>query len=263
MTKTLLVHQIMSRYHKQRLHKMPDIKDQHLKINHRLKKEGIVLPCTTAAEVFSMQIWTTSLNNKAILEQTYEKTRNELFDLWDTLDYQQRNKLIQLEIAPVKEQLPSFKNENQATIWICFFDELLNTLYHKETVVFELPQFFKIFSSFKSQCIDPQIYGYKPYQSGFIHATFYYFNEQKIIIDCKYATIFVIENKQWTTYPFYLKNAHHFSEQIAYQCAEFIVKNDLDALIDLAKHHELFDPKLIRHLNKYRHKYFFGESNPR
>jgi hypothetical protein len=52
-------------------------------------------------------------------------------------------------------QTNNVKNEsrffrfNDKPIWIAFFDELLNALYHSEIAILELPQYFKLYRQFR------------------------------------------------------------------------------------------------------------------
>lgn len=119
-------------------------------------------------EYFQSKIVHQSLLNKLAFEQVFEDERHALLEMWDNLSYQERNQLINIKLNEIKNAYPFIKTENQKIIWIVFFDELLNSLYHKDIAILELPQYFKLYRQFKDKMINVNVYGLLPYQQKFI-----------------------------------------------------------------------------------------------
>lgn len=108
-----------------------------------------------------------SLINKEAFEKCFEESRTELFDYWSNLSYQERNRLILLQTNNVKNESRFFRF-NDKPIWIAFFDELLNALYHSEIAILELPQYFKLYRHFADRMCHVNQYGIKPFIDEFI-----------------------------------------------------------------------------------------------
>lgn len=120
------------------------------------------------ASFFSAKILYTSLINKETFELTFERQRKDLADLWETLSRQEKNLLANTRLDEVKRRLTSFVGEDGDRIWIACFDELLNALYDKRISIFELDQYFKLYTDFKSRMIPVDHYGLLPFEQAFI-----------------------------------------------------------------------------------------------
>lgn len=146
--------------------------------------QNLTLKIKTELDFFNASILIESLKNKTMFESTYERERKELHDLWPTLSYQEKNKLINLKIIEVKKRCRSFKNNQGSILWIAFFDELLNALYDREMNIFDLEQYFNLYKNFKNRMIPTETYGVLPFAQEFIdikaiesddhHVIFYY-----------------------------------------------------------------------------------------
>jgi hypothetical protein len=119
-------------------------------------------------DFFDALIYHEALINKSRMEACFEDARRDLFDYWDNLSYQERNRLISLKNDELKNDLHYFKSSNGSYIWIAFFDELLNALYDKELAILELPQYFKLYRNFKDRTINIEQYGLEPYKQAYI-----------------------------------------------------------------------------------------------
>lgn len=119
-------------------------------------------------DFFNALIFHEGLLNKSRMEACFEDARRDLFDYWDNLSYQERNRLVSLKNDELKNDLRYFKNAQGKYIWIAFFDELLNALYDKELAILELPQYFKLYRNFKERTINIDQYGLEPYKQAYI-----------------------------------------------------------------------------------------------
>jgi len=121
-----------------------------------------------------------SLKNKESFEKCFEDARTELFDYWDNLSYQERNRLVLLQTNVLKNNSHFFKFNNKP-IWIAFFDELLNSLYSNEIAILELPQYFKLYRQFSDRLISVKEYGLHPFINEFIPIVNLINNEESIV----------------------------------------------------------------------------------
>lgn len=141
-----------------------DIIDQ---IKSKFNRYKIERKLKTELDFFIGLIELESLKNKESFEKCFEDARTELFDYWDNLSYQERNRLVLLQTNVLKNDSHFFKFNNKP-IWIAFFDELLNSLYNNEIAILELPQYFKLYRQFSDRMISVKEYGLCPFINEFI-----------------------------------------------------------------------------------------------
>lgn len=142
-----------------------------LEIKNAFKPFQIEFKIKDEKDYFESCIHYQGLLNKQKFEQLYEKERNDMFDIWDNLSYQERNKLIQLKLDFIKEECPYFKTYEDKIIWIPFFDTLLNGLYNSDLAILELSQYFKLYKDFKDRRVNIRDYQFLPYTNKFIDVT--------------------------------------------------------------------------------------------
>ncbi len=144
------------------------LKSQTNEIVKAFKPFNIDCKVKTELDYFEALIQYQALLNKQKFEKLYEDQRHELFEIWDNMSYQERNRLIQIKLDEVKETCKYFKTSEDKVIWIPFFDTLLNGLYHNDIAIFELQQYFKLYKDFKDRRVSIREYGFLPYSSQFI-----------------------------------------------------------------------------------------------
>lgn len=141
-------------------------------VRHHLKTvknlTGQKLKVKDEGAFLSLLIMAQALHNKQAFEISFERTRKELADLWDTLDRQERNFLANQKLDVVKRKLTSFTDDSGQIIWIACFDALLNALYDKRISIFELDQYFKLYTSFNDRLIPIEQYGLAPLAQNYI-----------------------------------------------------------------------------------------------
>jgi len=121
----------------------------------------------TELQYFDALVVYQGLLNKHALEQCFEDTRRELFEIWDHISYQERSRLLYLRAVNVMNDLPYIKKGSHV-IFIPFFDQLLNALYHNELAILELPQYFKLYKQFEARMEAIHNYGLDIYDESFI-----------------------------------------------------------------------------------------------
>lgn len=163
MNKTLSA--FLAKYHKQELIQNPTSKKQNKEMLTVVNQYFPMVTIKDENDVLYLPIYYQSMLNKKTLQQAYEAIRNKNFDIWQTIPFTQQNQLLQMDIAPIKDQLPKFEYEN-TTITVAFLEPLFNSLLDKQTPIFELPQFFKLYKDFKDQVIHPKFYGSAPFKAN-------------------------------------------------------------------------------------------------
>ena len=109
-------------------------KEDYKMMKKKYVQYGIDHKIDNDRDFFKMEIIYTSILNKEAFEKHYEKLKNDLFDIWEHFEYQQRKKCIDKEMLIVKDQTKKFYSTSGKIIRIAFFDELLNSLDRKSVV---------------------------------------------------------------------------------------------------------------------------------
>lgn len=256
MNKTITLDRFLRKYHKQQWLKSDKIKRNIRRMKETLTKEGLLFVCNNTADYFKMQVMEKALSNKQRLETAYDDARNQLIEIWPTIDYQQRNHLINLELFSLKESMPKFESETGVMIMIPFFNELLNSLYHKEMVVFELPQFYKLYKQFVKECVDPVIYGFRPYRSGFVDVEYVFENNDRFVMYDKSENIFFLNDlKTCIEYPLYEKS--NPDESSIKELGKCLINQDVSAFMDLCLQHDLLSVKCAKKYSKVKYPLIF------
>lgn len=224
------------------------------------ESQNLNLRIKTELDFFCASILNESLKNKVLFESTYERERKELHDLWPTLSYQEKNKLINLKITETKKRCRSFKDAKGQTIWIAFFDELLNALYDREMNIFDLEQYFSLYKNFKNRMIPTETYGVRPFADEFIdvhslqsddHRCIFYYDPWKSVYS-------VIENQgKLTLCKIGFKKNYEYrpeDENTMINVMSMLESKDEKALIDALVVSPFISEKTMRSLEKIRKK---------
>jgi hypothetical protein len=251
MAKEVFIDRWLGKFHKQQLLKTRQVKSEIQWMKETFKKEGLIFTCQNPHEYFKMQIIKTALNNKQRLEKAYDEVRNKLIEIWPTIDYQQRNHLMNLELFSLKESFCKFESQTGVVIMIPFFNELLNSLYHKEMVVFELPQFYKLYKQYSKECVDPAIYGIEPYRAGFSNYKFICFNKTRFVLYVESVkTLFLCNLKECIGYPLYEKC--EVSPDVLQRLGECLIEKDADQFLNICVDHALLCVKAVKSYKKVK-----------
>ena len=209
------------------------------------------------SDFFDALIYHEGLLNKSRMEACFEDARRDLFDYWDNLSYQERNRLISLKNDELKNDLHYFISNNGKYIWIAFFDELLNALYDKELAILELPQYFKLYRNFKDRTINIEQYGLEPYKQAYIDihvikrfddsVIFYYANTKSLyqINTSKKIRRFALSKAIGKLVP--------LKEELEIIAQAMLAEQELEA-IEFLMNSTLIEDKTKKHLGKYQKK---------
>lgn len=231
----------LTRYHKQGFPK--EVSKQLMSLNKRydLKFKKNV------SSYISIMIFKEGLYNKQQIEKTFERFRNNHLDMWENMEFNERNLLLMHELDPMKESLTQFTFEG-STIFIPFFDVLMNNLYERKTAILELPQFFKLYKDFNASIIDMGVYGDLPLKHKMSEMEYITKQDDRMVVYYpKNRTFYVFENNKVQIFPFYIKSS--LTKEMQEVMADLILSGDDKAILDKAKYYKILSPKLMR-----RHK---------
>ncbi len=196
-----------------------------------------------------LDVYHQSTINKNMIHHAYEKVRNDVFDIWQNLDNVQKNHLLSIELHKVFSQLPHFSSSD-TMIYVAFFDELLNALIDKRTAIFELPQFFKLYKSYKDRVINPMKYGHLPFASGFSDCIMVYHNHSSLMLYHPIAKVFYVlsDSKIVLRLPFQSKAV--LDIEVLKELARLIEENDVTAIKSWLVHHDVLSKKAKKATNR-------------
>lgn len=179
-------------------------------------------------DAIMLDVYVQSTKSKNMIQDAIEATRNKVFDIWPNLDNNQKNHLLQVELEGLFSTLPSFI-VNETPIVVAFFDDLLNALLVKRTAVFELPQFFKLYKSYKDRVISPRVYKHQPFLAGFSECQVLLENETTMVLYHPRAKI-VFEIKDFVIRKrFPLAIATVIAHELLVELAQAMVDNNVEA----------------------------------
>lgn len=211
----------------------------------------------TELDFFEAKIIHQSLINKMAFEKVFEEERLALLEMWDHLSYQERNRLINMKLDAYKDQAHFFKNEDQKIIWMAFFDPLLNTLYHHDIAILELPQYFKLYKLFKDKMINIRSYGILPYQQKFIDLSVIESNHENVwFYSSEFRSLFCLnQHFECIRLPLSksLTDVHPFKKDLLNITRNY---EDKEAFMHALIESPLINEKVKTKLKQYQHKLY-------
>lgn len=225
-------------------------------IKSKFNRYKIERKLKTELDFFIGLIELESLKNKESFEKCFEDARTELFDYWDNLSYQERNRLVLLQTNVLKNDSHFFKFNNKP-IWIAFFDELLNSLYNNEIGILELPQYFKLYRQFSDRMISVKVYGLCPFINEFIPIVNLLNNDNSIVFYYHLTkSLYYLNNDfKLVRYPLSkeLCQVQPLKDDLKV-IANSILTQDESIIIDSLINSLLINDKVKKQLQKYKQK---------
>ena len=135
----------------------------------------------------------------------------------------------------IKNNTKYFHSSNGKIIRIAFFDELLNSLYENEMIVFDLPQYFKLEKIFSNRMIDVNNYKAEPFKAKFSSAIFLSENNKSYVLFNEHtkSLYYMIDNVNYLKFQCdRYKNNEHFTFTRLLPISHAILSNDEIKVID-------------------------------
>lgn len=155
----------------------------------------------------------------------------------------------------VKDQSKKFFSVNGKTIRIAFFDELLNSLYENEMIIFDLPQYFKLEKKFDTRMIDVNEYKAEPFKAGFSSSIFLSEDSNSYVIFSQYtkSLYYMIDNVNYLKFQFDRhKNNEHFTIDRLLPISEAVLSKNTLNVIDKLQASKLCSPSIDAKLTSYQ-----------
>jgi hypothetical protein len=210
-------------------------------------------------EIAHAQMLDTALQQKDDFQKASEAIRFDFFDLWQDMEYSQRNAFLLQYLENTYQNLISFDFEDEKIV-IPFFDPLLNALVIKRPAVFDLPQYFKLYKEFKENVID----AYATYKTSLLTSKFYPFklceanDEMMVFYDMQHHALFTFkEGSLVHTFPLF---GPCEDDELLKSLAQAILTQNMVDFIELGCNHQLFHPKLTKKWQKMLIKHKKGTS---
>ena len=230
---------LLQKYHKQTLSK------ETLKELEAINKTYNLKYPNNLRYAFKLMIVKNAIAQKKEIEEAFEMFRNSHLDMWDNLQFNERNQHFQIDFKVKKSKMNSFTYKNE-TIYIPVFDILMNNLYDRETPVLELPQFYKLYQDFKSQMIDIDTYGLLPYQAHMCDYPCTAHNGNTVILYDHILKIFYRINDQAVSFPLDIKS--HLEIKDVEVLSEALINFQDADFLRIAKEMGFLNKKLMKKL---------------
>jgi hypothetical protein len=232
--------------------KEKSIKLKIKKMNILFKKYSIKFPIKNQLDYYNACLTYQGIINKEIYEKVYEDNRQDLIELWNTLDRNKRNFFSNKALDKYRELMPRFYI-NKEIFRMPMLEKLFNRLYEKELAILELPQYFKFKNDFNNRLIDPFDYYFDlPFRNHFIDVDFVYADKENLVLFEKINSSLFIINKNRSIVSVGLSNNIKEFEDIEF--VKSIIEKDKSKLVQILNDNNYINNNLLAKINKNNKK---------
>jgi len=209
---------------------------------------------------FRSRIFYRGIQTKENFEKSFDATRNKLFEMWESLNFQERNRLANLDLEAIKAEAPSMLGQ-ESRVWVPFFDDLLNSLYDRQIAIFELPQYFKLYRQFADKVLPLENRGIALWSSGFVDWMNVCQNEKCLVffyepLHCLFS---LDEKYRLVGFPLSKTPQNKATREGLLRMGEAILENDEVGLIRALLDSNLVDTKTKVRIGEYLKKNYGAE----
>lgn len=156
---------ILRRYHGKEAIRQRALKAEIEALQTLLKKHGQTFPIHHDIDLLQASALGHALRQKERLDETLLRSLAEMEGYWDTLQYADINRLLQVDLQPLFSSMQHFRWQ-QESVYLPCLDETLNHRYHDEPGLFRYPQYRAVLWQ-DASFIKWGHYGTLPYEHGF------------------------------------------------------------------------------------------------
>lgn len=149
----------------QNLKKDKQINDRKKLFEDTLKEDKLEYVDNSAFSYYENEIIYRSIMNKRAIEDAYFQGLAKMNDFYSTLDFKEKQRMMNYEIHEQLQSLPHFVVDD-TNIYIPFFDEKMNRIYQNEIVLFDLKQYREIVRNYQHLMVKHH-YGIHVYDASF------------------------------------------------------------------------------------------------
>ena len=108
-----------------------------------LNRYNISLPIKKDEDYFYFEVLIETLKNKEVIEGSFVKSFDDMYDYWQTLTYEEKKRMINTDLEKNIQNLKYVLMDNQK-YYVPVMNDKINAIYEKEMVLFELKQYNKL-----------------------------------------------------------------------------------------------------------------------
>lgn len=225
------------------------LKTKRNQFDECMKEEKITIKNSTPFTYYEKECIYHGILNKRAIEKAYFDGYVKMHDYYDTLDYNEKKRLMNYEIKEVLKDLHYFIFDDQK-IYIPFFDKTMNAIYENEMVLFQLKQYRRITYDY-DDLFELDHYGRCMYNSMFSSLEGIYHDD---IYDSYYSSLenriyFLKENK----YVDFI-SVNQMTKEEMYDLSDAYYHQDRLRLIEILEETNSIDEKLKKKLLKIEKK---------
>lgn len=186
-------------------------------MQEEIKPYGFEMKVKDDLDYFYLEAFYESFLNKQAFERVFILTHHEMIDYWETLNYQEKKLLMNVEINKLLPTLKAIIIDGEKQ-YIPLFDKKMNAIYESEMTLFELKQYASLMKDFKEQVILTHL-SFECIHDGFCSLTFVQGNPQQFTAFCRENHRLYFFEAEQIKYSLGLKN---FEDADFNQCMLFI-----------------------------------------
>ena len=217
-------------------------------LNHQiyLNRYKIEKTQKTELDYFYTEALIQTLKNKEIFEGSFVKSYDDMHDYWQTLNYEERKKLINVDINKSIENLP-FVLRDDGKYYLPIFNDKINKIYETEMVLFELKQYNKLRFDCK-EMIDKDTLPLECIKYNFTSLKYIDGNDNNYYAYCELnKTLYHVINNQYIE-QFTFENCNSIND--IYLFVQIYESKDEEQCLKFILNNELTSSKVLKKINK-------------
>lgn len=244
------IFKVLHKKYDQKFDKIETIKTKRAAMEALFKQCKLAYKQCDDLAFFHNEIIYQGILNKQAIENAYFEGRVLMDDFYDTLDYAEKQRMMNYEIEKVKPSLPFVVYKGEA-MYIPFLDLRMNAIYRKEMVLFDIKKYNYYVRRFEQIMIDAhEAYGNIVYNAAFCSAYMVYEYEQQIGLYCEAnQCLYFIEHHTLVNH---LTCIHEVSIEIMKNICYSFFHSSFDEFIALLEGLSLIKEKELKKIHKYR-----------
>lgn len=186
---------ILNKRYDKKFYSYPEHKQKEKMMKTCFEEYKLDFISETPLDYFLNEIIYQGIQNKEAIEKAYFLGKQAMEDYYDTLDYLEKQRLMNFEIKMALEQLTPVMDAQQA-IYIPFFTASMNAIYTNDMARFDIPSYRNYVRNFIKIYNDPiALYGYHFFIPEYTSGILVYEGEDTIALFNKVnKTLYFIQN---------------------------------------------------------------------
>ncbi|MDF9825337.1 hypothetical protein M2475_001768 [Breznakia sp. PF5-3] len=242
------VYKLLHKKYDKKFNKTSSVKEKKIEMENLFKSYNIEYKQENELSFFHNEICYQGILNKQEIERAYFEGKVLMNDFYDTLDYEEKKRLMNYEIQKVKPTLP-YRMVEGKPIFIPFFDFRLNQIYENEMVLFDIKKYNYYVRRFENIMIDfHSLYDNQFYGNDFCSAELVYENQNQLSLYCDLTTcLYFVEDLKLVNH---LTLRKKMDEEILKNISYSYFNVSFIEFIDLLEGLELIEAKEMKKIRK-------------